>query len=65
MERSLQLMKVQKAAELLDMDPHQVYQLIEIGHLQAVRIGKRGVRIRLDSLETYITQNGIDPYEEK
>lgn len=41
------------AAEMLDCDRSQVYKLIKGRELETHGLGKRGVRIYLDSIEAY------------
>jgi excisionase family DNA binding protein len=45
--------RVSKIAELLDCDESQVRRLVRSGQLQSHRIGKRGLRIYLDSVVEY------------
>jgi len=40
-------------AAMLDMDRSQVYKLIKSAELETHAIGKRGVRVYLDSVEAY------------
>lgn len=48
-----QSIRLQRAAALLDCDPSHVRQLLKAGHLEGHRIGKRGIRIYVDSLRAY------------
>lgn len=41
------------AAERLDCDRSQVYRLVRAREIEGHRIGKRGLRIYIDSLEAY------------
>lgn len=45
--------RVSTVARLLDCDESQVRRLVRAGTLEAHRIGKRGLRIFLDSVTTY------------
>jgi excisionase family DNA binding protein len=45
--------RVSTVARLLDCDESQVRRLVRAGTLEAHRIGKRGLRIFLDSVATY------------
>lgn len=45
--------RVRRVAADLDCDARSVRRLIERGELEAHRIGKRGVRVYLDSLQAY------------
>lgn len=52
---------VQEVARRLCCQDNYVYQLIQDGKLQAVRIGERALRIAEDSFERFIQQGIIDP----
>lgn len=56
-----ELMYVHTAAAILSCSTRQIYALIQDGHIKAVRLGKRGVRVVKDSLTVYLKQNQIDP----
>ena len=45
--------KVKTVAEMLDADPAIVRRLVDKGELESHTIGKRGVRIYLDSVADY------------
>jgi hypothetical protein len=45
--------RVRTAAERLDMDESQVRKLVKAGDLEGHLIGKRGVRVYVDSIEAY------------
>jgi excisionase family DNA binding protein len=45
--------RVKHVAAILDCDQSQVRRLVDRGELEAHRIGKRGVRIYLDSVDDY------------
>jgi excisionase family DNA binding protein len=51
--------RVKHVAALLDCDESQVRRLIESGELEAHRIGKRGVRVYMDSVDTYRERRAI------
>ena len=53
--------KIGRVAQLLDMDPSQVRRLVDTVQLQAHRIGKRGIRVFLDSVACYQERNSIVP----
>jgi excisionase family DNA binding protein len=43
--------------KLLDLDERSVRRLIDDGDIEAHRVGKRGVRVFLDSVSAYQTAN--------
>lgn len=43
--------KVATVAQLLEDDPRQVRRMVARGDLEAHRVGKRGIRVFLDSVE--------------
>lgn len=45
--------RVKHVAALLDCDDSQIRRLIDSGDLEAHRIGKRGIRVYLDSVDEY------------
>jgi len=45
--------RVSTVAEILDCDESQIRRLIKTGTLEVHRVGKRGVRIFLDSVSRY------------
>jgi excisionase family DNA binding protein len=59
--------RVSKIAELLDCDDSQVRRLVRSGRLQSHRIGKRGLRIYLDSVVEYQEwrTNSLNPRSEE
>lgn len=60
-ERFPELVYVRTAAQALDVHVSYIYKLIEEGQLQAIRLGKRGIRITRDSLEECLVRRGINP----
>ena len=58
--------RVSRVADLLDCDESDVRRLIDVGELQAHGLGKRGVRVFLDSVADYqaakhrITKRPVD-----
>ncbi|HEX4027483.1 MAG TPA: helix-turn-helix domain-containing protein, partial [Rhizomicrobium sp.] len=58
--------RVSRVADLLDCDESEVRRLIDGGELQAHGLGKRGVRVFLDSVAAYqavkhrITKSPVD-----
>ena len=53
-EHSKQMMRVLSVARMLDISRKRVYQLIQEGQVEAIRIGPRQMRILRESLENYI-----------
>ena len=51
--------RVKTVAQLLDCDESQVRRLIQDGQLEAHRMGIRGIRVYLDSLEAYRQQRPV------
>lgn len=51
--------RVKHVASILDCDESQIRRLIETGDLEAHRLGKRGVRVYLDSVEAYRARGAI------
>lgn len=50
-----------RVAEILDCDENDVRRLIDRGHLQAHGIGKRGLRVYLDSVGRYQSSMNRQP----
>jgi excisionase family DNA binding protein len=48
-----QSLKVERVAQLLDCDQSYVRKLVRKGYLESYRVGKRGVRIFVDSIFAY------------
>ena len=55
--RIRQSRRVRTVALALDVDESQIRRLIGAGELEAHRVGKRGIRIYLDSVEEYQLKN--------
>lgn len=53
--------RVKRIAELLDLDHSQVRRMVEAGQLEAHRVGKRGIRIYLDSVEHWQETHPVTP----
>jgi len=53
--------RIKRIAQLLDCDESQVRRLITAGDLEAHGIGRRGVRVYLDSVEAYRERQQILP----
>lgn len=54
-------LSVQSVAETLACSDDYVYMLIRDGNLQAIKIGKRAIRISEHSLQKFITVGRINP----
>jgi excisionase family DNA binding protein len=46
---------------ILSCSRQHVYNLVDRGDLQAIRIGRRGRRITRESLRDFLTRNTLDP----
>lgn len=57
------LLYVHKVAAILECSKRHVYRLIECGHLKAVRIGLKGLRIYESSLNKFIETRKIKPQD--
>jgi excisionase family DNA binding protein len=55
------LMRVDAVAELLSCSRPMVYKLIYNGELKAVKIGKRGIRIKEASINNFLAENTVLP----
>jgi excisionase family DNA binding protein len=51
-----ELLRVVRAAKLLDVTRKRIYNLIDEGKLEAVKLGPRQTRIVRESLEAYIAR---------
>ncbi len=54
---------VHKAADILGCRKNYIYDLIKNGHLDAIRIGKRAIRVSEASLNDFIESRKVDPEE--
>jgi hypothetical protein len=57
--------RVRTVAEMLDADESQVRRLIAVGDLETHTIGKRGVRVYLDSVVAYQERQAAAPRKQK
>ena len=62
-EEIQEVMHVHTVARHLKCHRSMVYKLIQEGHLRAIRLGKRGVRVVKASLIRYQATRKIDPAE--
>ncbi len=53
--------RVKRVAEMLDTEISTVYRLVHTGALQGHRLGKRGIRVYLDSIKAYQDRQRCDP----
>jgi len=49
-----ELVRVYRVAKLLDVTTKRIYQMVQEGRLNAVRLGPRGMRITRSSIEQFI-----------
>lgn len=56
------LLRVHRVAALLDCCRSQVYAMVRTGELAAIKIGIRGIRITVESIEEYFAKNRVDPH---
>lgn len=54
-----QVFKVREVAKHLGVSPRTVYFWIDEGHLNAIRWGERGTRIREDALRAFLDANPL------
>lgn len=54
---------VNRVAEKLNCSKRHVYNLINSGQLKAVKIGTRALRIPESSLNEFLSDRKIDPYD--
>ena len=50
----MEYMRVTRVARLLDVSKKRVYQLVQEGKLEVIRLGPRQMRVLKGSLEQYI-----------
>ena len=53
-ETAIEYWRVERVARYLDISKKRVYQLVQEGRLQAVRLGPRQMRIMRRSLDEYL-----------
>lgn len=53
--------KISRVAELLDCDERTVRRMVRDGTIKAHIVGKRGIRVFLDSASQYQERNGVEP----
>lgn len=58
------LLRIPEVAQTLGLGRTTVYQLVKDGILPTVRIGRRGVRIPVDALNDWVTENIKAPQSE-
>ena len=50
------LLPVSRVAAMLGCSRKRVYQLIELGRLESLRLGPRGLRVPRKSIDAYVAQ---------
>ena len=58
-----QFMYVKRAALALCCTEKHVYQLIRDGKIEAIRLGKRGLRVSRSSVDEFIRRNRVEPMD--
>jgi excisionase family DNA binding protein len=58
-----QFMYVKRAALALCCTEKHIYQLIKDGKIEAIRLGKRGLRVSRNSVDEFIRKNRVDPMD--
>jgi len=58
-----QFMYVKRAALALCCTEKHIYNLIRDGKIEAIRLGKRGLRVSRSSVFEFIRQNRVDPMD--
>ena len=51
-----ELWRVYRVAKLLDVSKKRIYQMVQEGKIEAVRLGPRSMRITRESIERFITE---------
>ena len=51
-----QMLRVPRVAQMLDVSKKRVYQLIQEGRLEVVRLGPRQTRVMKESFDAYIAE---------
>ena len=55
-ETGIEYWSVRRVAQYLDVTPKRVYQLVQEGRFQAIRLGPRQMRIDRRSLESHVDE---------
>jgi len=58
-KRQLQHISVPKICSLLDCPKSTVYELIQGGELEAIRIGRATIRVRKESFERFLERSRV------
>ncbi len=53
--------EVKKAANILGVTEKHIYEMIQTGKIEALRIGPRGIRVSKNSIDLFIRENRVDP----
>ena len=59
-----ELWRVYRVAKLLDVSKKRIYQMVQEGKLDAVRLGPRSMRITRDSIDRFVEQGRLTNREE-
>lgn len=54
-------LRVTRVAKMLDCRPRLVYEMVQDGKLEAIRLGPRGIRISEESVEQFVSTSRIQP----
>lgn len=54
-------LQVRRVAKILDCHPETIYDLVRDGKLEAIRFGRKAIRISEAKLEEFIEMNKIKP----
>ena len=55
------LLRAPEAAEILQISEVLAYRLMANGDIRTVRISKRAIRVRVEDLHSYISENLSEP----
>lgn len=55
--------QVKKVATILDCTKEHIYHLIRVGHLQAIKLGPRALRVSESSLKEFISDREVEKTE--
>lgn len=56
-------MSVKRAAARLDVTRRHIYNLIQDGKIEAIRIGEKGLRVSVQSLDEFVSSRLVDPQD--
>ncbi|HBF35339.1 TPA: hypothetical protein DDW35_12330 [Candidatus Sumerlaeota bacterium] len=64
MENTLQLCRVWRVAKELDVSKKRVYQMVQEGKVEAIRLGPRSMRITRESIDAFVANGRKSNREE-